>query len=235
MTAEPAGAKYQRRGEEDRAGRCKEHSILNRESAKGRNEIVRKLSVSRCEAPQRAEKLQNLHYDRAMLPYGRYDWAGLPIFAWVKSSRVKTESPKPPATMQPCRPSRRPTHVITCCCCGTSDALYDLSRHGCAQGLDHACDPSGVGEGTAANGTAAAPPPQAPTVDRAGRVGWGDSRLLRGDRRGVRAASRARRVGVRVRRDRAVAQGEPLPASHRPIEFNSRFCRGCARQESLFR
>jgi len=38
-----------------------------------------------------------------------------------------------------CRISRRPTHVITCCCCACSVCclFYDLSRHGCAQGLDH--------------------------------------------------------------------------------------------------
>lgn len=36
-----------------------------------------------------------------------------------------------------CRILRRPTHVIVCCSCGSCGSLYDLSRDGCAQGLDH--------------------------------------------------------------------------------------------------
>ena len=67
---------------------------------------ISKSRTARCEC--RTEAVERGHAFRQRRVFRQ----GPPIFAWVNSSRVKTESPEPPATMQHCRtfPETNPCH-----------------------------------------------------------------------------------------------------------------------------
>ena len=96
------------------------------------------------------------------------------------------------------------SHALDCCC-----SLYHLSRHGRAQGLDHASRscPAAAKTPTRVERLPNDLPKLKRWLERVARDGRA-ARVLRGERRGVRAAPRAARVGLRVRGDRAVAHPE---------------------------
>ena len=129
-----------------------------------------------------------------------------PVFAWVSSSRVTTESPEPPATVplshsletSPCH--SRPVQLLP--------ALSSISAWMCTR--SPLPSSSYRRERRPRRGSALAErPAKAQAVAGVGRARGRAPRMLRCEWRGLRVAPRAPGVGVRVRGHRPVAHPPP--------------------------